>query len=588
MMLAVLGADGREPALHAWTAGLQRAGVPFTLVSMEDRTQWSSFLSGFASGAFQGLIAANGEILDRLEGTADGEMLRAAERSFGTRRLIAYSAPTAARGLRPNGSGGLLDGVHASLTPSGRRIFPYLRGGVEMDPGSWVQRALPCPGHRFEPVLVDPEGVILLGIHRLRDGREEMVQTFAANGHQTHAQLLRPGQIRWLTRGLHLGCERVYLPLHVDDVLLSNHAWNLRRHATDESPAAARRMTAADASRVADWARSRGLRLDLAFNGYGSVCHAAASVDRSDALLDVLRAEREVFGWVNHTYSHLNLDVAGAAAVDEQIALNLDWARSAGIDPEPDALVTGAHSGLGDRSVTPARPVNAGLVATIEARGIRFVGCDASRPYPMSENGGEALAGDPFRIGGALAVPRHPLTLPYDAVTPEEALDRLRLRGDIEDCATWEAVIAREATRVLSAMLGNDPRPHYCHQSNLILGHGEAGATLLTGIVDAVWERYRRSFAPNMPILQPTMSESGRILERDRAWRMSVADGSICVSTDGSQVTIENRSDDEVPVPLTGTTVGEEYAGTRSTWLAVFPGTTVVPGGDDPASRRRR
>ncbi len=580
MMLALLSADGGEPALHAWTLGLQHAGIPFTLVLMDDREQRSSFLSAFASGAFQGLIVADGEILDRLEGSADGAMLRAAERRFGTRRLIAYASPTAARGLRPTGSG-LLDGVSASLTQSGRRIFPYLQGEVEMDPGSWVQRALPCRGHLFESVLVESDGTVLLGVHRLRDGREEMVQTFAANGHQAHAQLLRPGQIRWLTRGMYLGCERVYLPLHVDDVLLANHAWDLTRHLTDTSPAAARRMTAADASRVAEWVRSRGLRLDLVFNGQGSVCHTAASEDRADALLDVLRAERGAFRWVNHTYSHPNLDDAGAAAVDEQIALNINWARAAGIDPEPDALVTGAHSGLGDLSVTPARPVNAALAATIEARGIRFVGCDASRPYPTNEAGGEALAGEPFRIGGALAVPRYPLTLPYDTVTPDEALDRLRRRGDIEDGASWEAVVAREATRVLSSMLRNDPRPHYCHQSNLIGGHGDGGEqTLLAGVLDAVCERYRRSVAPNMPILQPTMSESGRILERDRAWRISVAEGSIAAWTDGSQVRIENRTDGEAHIPLTGTTLGEEYAGTRSAWLAVPPGTTVVPGGE--------
>jgi hypothetical protein len=584
MTLALVGADGREPALHAWTLGLHRAGVPFTLIAIEDPEQRSAFLSAFAAGGFQALIVADDGILDRMRGTPDGEMLQAAERRFGTRRLIAYSSPTAARGLRPAGTDGPLDGVTAVLTQSGRRIFPYLRGEVAMDSGSWAQRALPRLGQSFEGLLVDPAGAVLLGIHRYRDGREEMVQTFAVNGHQSHTQLLRPGQIRWLTRGLHLGCERVYLPLHVDDVLLPNHAWDLTRHATDDSPAAARRMSAADGRRAIEWARSSGLRLDLVCNGDGSDRHTAVSGTRSDALLEELHAGKDAFGWVNHTYSHLLLHDAGAAAVDEQIDLNLDWARRAGIELEPDALITGAHSGLGDLSVTPRQPANANLVAAIEARGIRFVGCDASRSYPTSETGGEALAGELFRIGGALAVPRHPLPLPYDAVSSEEAVDRLRQDGDGED-VSWESVVAHESARVLTRMLGNDPRPHYCHQSNLIEAGGE---TLLTSLLDVVCERYRRAVADDSPILQPTMSESGRLLERDVAWRTAVADGTLNAFTHGSEVRIENGANVELPVPLTGTTAGESYAGTRSGWLTVPPGTSVVAGGDGVTVTRRR
>jgi hypothetical protein len=58
--------------------------------------------------------------------------------------------------------------------------------------------------------------------------------------------------------------------------------------------------------------------------------------------------------------------------------------------------------------------------------------------------------------------------------------------------------------------------------------------------------------------------------------------------TDGSQVRIESRADGEVPVPLTGTTVGEPYAGTHSGWLPVAPGTSFVPGGTGATGRPRR
>jgi hypothetical protein len=106
--------------------------------------------------------------------------------------------------------------------------------------------------------------------------------------------------------------------------------------------------------------------------------------------------------------------------------------------------------------------------------------------------------------------------------------------------------------------------------------------------LDVVCERYRRAVADDSPILQPTMSESGRLLERDVAWRTAVADGTLNAFTHGSEVRIENGANVELPVPLTGTTAGESYAGTRSGWLTVPPGTSVVAGGDGVTVTRRR
>src|SRR5579875_1802118 len=135
MMLALVGADGREPALRTWTIGLQRAGVPFTLVALRDRAERSSFLSAFAAGAFQALILADGELAERMRDAEAAELLQEAERRLGIRRLIAYASPTAAHGLRAAGGAGPLDGATARLTESGRRLFPYLRGEVAVDPG---------------------------------------------------------------------------------------------------------------------------------------------------------------------------------------------------------------------------------------------------------------------------------------------------------------------------------------------------------------------------------------------------------------------------------------------------------------------
>lgn len=94
-----------------------------------------------------------------------------------------------------------------------------------------------------------------------------MVQTFDANADQAQAHLLRRGELEWVTRGTYLGHQRSYLWLQIDDVLLPNHGWDPDAHAIDRDLGATIRMTPEDATHAADWARARGLRLDLVTNG---------------------------------------------------------------------------------------------------------------------------------------------------------------------------------------------------------------------------------------------------------------------------------------------------------------------------------
>ena len=61
-------------------------------------------------------------------------------------------------------------------------------------------------------------------------------------------------------------------------------------------------MTAADVAYAVEWQRRTGIRLDLAFNGAGSV--AADAGAGTDPLTAALVAARNDFGWINHTWSH--------------------------------------------------------------------------------------------------------------------------------------------------------------------------------------------------------------------------------------------------------------------------------------------
>jgi hypothetical protein len=581
MRILLLGESGTEPGYETWATSLARASVPFDAIALADQPSRLSIVRPDGTVRYQALILAKDGLLESALDPEQRAALDGLECDPGLRRLTAYAYPGPSHGLTPPIWSGRLDNITACLTERGLEVFPYLRGSLPIDPGTWGYLATPDPDDCFESLLVAPDGSSLLGIHRDGDGRERMVQTFDANSGQVQGQLLRQGILAWLTRGTHLGYQRNYLSVQVDDVLLPNHSWDPERHATAIDNGGILRMTADDAARTARWSRARGIRLDLACNGGGSqryVCERG--IDR-DPLLDALLAERDAFGWINHTFEHRNLDEASTEAIEREIEKNLEWAAEHGIEFEPQVVITGAHTGLANLAATPPRGENRNLAPALSARKIRFLACDASRPYAhggLEPDSRRVPAGAPFVTGSALAIPRYPTALAHDVATAEQMLDRLRSTGQAPD-ESWPQLLSREARRILVKLLGNDPRPHFFHQSNLLpSGTGENGSSSSLGceLLDRVLSLYQSLTLPSMPIGQPTLAEIGRGLLRLEAWREAAARGHIVAYLEGNGVRIVNRATAPIELPLTGTVLGEEYGGRRSGWISAAPGTTFV------------
>jgi hypothetical protein len=581
MRILLLGGSGSEPGYETWRTSLARAAVPFDAIALADQQSALSIVRSDGTVQYQALILTKDGLLESALDREQRATLDRLERDLGLRRFTAYAYPGPLHGLTPSTWAGRLDNITACLTERGLEVFPYLRGSLPIDPGTWGYLATPDPDECFESLLVAPDGSSLLGIHRDADGRERMVQTFDANSGQVQGQLMRQGILAWLTRGTYLGYQRNYLSVQVDDVLLPNQSWDPERHATATHSGAILRMTADDAARTARWSRTRGVRLDLACNGGGSqryVCERG--IDR-DPLLDALLAERDAFGWINHTFEHRNLDEASSEAIEREIERNLEWAGEHGIEFEPQVLITGEHTGLANLAATPPRGENRNLAPALRARKIRFLACDASRPYTsggLEADGRPVPAGAPFLTGSALAIPRYPTALAHDVATPEQLLDRLRSTGHARD-ESWPQLASREARRILVKLLGNDPRPHFFHQSNLLAnGTGEngAGSSLVCELLDQVLSLYQSLILPSMPIVQPTLAEIGRSLLRLEAWREASAGGQIVAYVEDGGVLIVNRATEALELPLTGTLMGDQYGGCRSAWISVPPGMTVI------------
>ena len=578
MRVLLLG-TGTEPSFRTWQQALENAGVPHKAIVVGGRRAQVSVRRDDGQPRFQAVIVATGGLVREALPTATGAQLEALEREFAIRRLTAYALPGADNGLQAAKWAGPLESVSLRLTSSGATIFPYLQGRLPVDPGSWSYLADPVD-KRFDPLVVADDGSALVGIHRRRDGREEMVQTFDANVGQIQGQLLRRGQLAWLTRGRYLGHERNYLPLQIDDVLLPNHGWDAASKTIDLTRGAMIRMTADDAHHAARWSRSRGLRLDLVCNGAGSERHARETGLEADPLLGALLSRRDEFGWINHTYQHMNLDLAPRATIEAEIARNRDWAGQVGIDLEPGAVVTGGHSGLANLTAVPASAENPQLASALAAQGIRYLGCDASRPYPADgpdPDGPRLAPGVPFVVGSALAIPRHPTLLAYAAATRDQTLDQLRHLGLI-DVSSWPDVLAVEAARIFTAVMSNDPCPHYFHQSNLAAvdaTQAPSDGRLLYALLDAVLARYRRYVKPEEPLLQPTLGETGELLRARIAWAAALHDGAVAGYIEGPRVRIVNSTDHAIDVPVCVTGV-DRTDGITAGWTRVAPGETIL------------
>jgi hypothetical protein len=596
--ILLLSASGTEPTFAAWKAALTREGVPFDakIADAEAPFTDATFADDAANRArYQGVILATGDLVHQVS-NADGTVsfpsalsdsewaaLARFETRFGIRRFSDSTLPSPAHGLNAATNVGEQGGNTGQLTAAGLAAFPYLKGAVPIENPTaatdvFGHQATPAPQvapASFQTLVGGPGAASYLGVYTHPDGREEMVSTIDGNEHQLHEQLLRHGILDWVTRGLHLGSARNYFEMQVDDIFLGDDRWDstLNRTLVDapttapdevtcaDPPAPAGtpacrpiRMVAADAGRLLAWQKSSGIRLDLVYNGGGSDQFRAANAG-SDPLADALLPNVSEFRWINHTFTHLKLDSLAQETLVGQIGDNVAWAAAHGLPIDGAELVTGEHSGLH----------NAAMPAALGATGVRWIAADNSREP------------SPYAIGSAQTVPRHPTNVYYNVATRDEQLDEYNhiylapaggrcVASATNTCrsapATWTDFVAGEADNVFRHLMGNDPRPHYAHQSNL----AEDG--VLYPVLDEVFRRYRLYFNPE-PV-QLSLTQVGETLQQQAAWSRALAAGEVDAYIQDGQLHVSTAT--PMQVPITGTPDGELYGGGRSGWFAVSPG----------------
>ena len=456
LKVLLLGTSTTEPDFQAWEAALQREGVAFnTLVESSATASGTGYtpiaMSACAAGTtcqtlsdtasdgtleakYDAIIVATGDLsicptttCGSALASSDWSVIEQYEHEFNIRQITGDVYPGSGYGLNTPTASGALDGstagttqVSGTLTADGQTVFPYLKATapITMDTGTYGYEATPvspaAAATSFDTLVSGPGGSALVGIYTDSGGVQSIVETFNENQYQLQAELLRHGAIAWATRGVYFGTQANYLETNIDDNFLSDDSWSVNgnattaAHSTDYNPADALREPASDIVTAANWSKANNLRIDMLFNGGGSVAVAngdslvgsgdggsgttgtsstsGGTATGTDPLLAQFTATdtstgkpyTDDFGWISHTWDHPNIDEGCATQdyIEAELNQNTTWGTTAAAggnptsgglgltlstDPtaalgtdNPNVIITGEHSGLAN--LLPGNP----------------------------------------------------------------------------------------------------------------------------------------------------------------------------------------------------------------------------------------
>ncbi len=387
LQVLLIGDGPTDVTTVAWESALTTEGVPYTVVepsgTSPSETMSLPSLSSGTTGYYDGVVFADGPTA-----FATGQLtaLDTYESTFGVRQVDGYMYPDPNLGAT-EASGGALDGTTGTLTAAGLAAFPALAGPIPFATGTYGYGATVDAGAPYTTLLANSAGQALAGVYQHpstdpQAGVAELSLYFDYNSAQLQWLLLAPGLINWVTQGTHLGLDRNYVEMDIDDTFTPDNAWSTTVHDNDYSDADSLRMDPQDVITAADWsnptqegsptARPAGepatpFRMDQLFNYGGTVEYQDGELDLPgepatcdpgtepggtcgpDPLLAQFQAKDPAtgqsyandFGWLSHTYDTPYLDVGCATQDYIEAELNentTDSTAKAGATPGTGGL----------------------------------------------------------------------------------------------------------------------------------------------------------------------------------------------------------------------------------------------------------
>jgi hypothetical protein len=383
--------------------------------------------------------------------------------------------------------------------------------------------------------------------------RETLISTITNADFLLHSKLLAYEFVNWATQGVFVGARFIHMATHLDDLFLADELWDTTIRATNANTTY--RLNSADiangvskqaAFRTAHPTAGASFKLDFAFNGSGAVVDPAAATltaNLTEDLVAAIVANKSNFRFINHTFTHLDMDKAPVpanapcdyptfttlAGPQGEITKNRTVWGLLGLPEQSlnnSTLVSGNHSGLKDRKCTDYPALHPAM-SDVQSDDVAF---DQGGANPLflqaaANVGVDYLASDSsqraqnleqyisqYNDGSTddrLMLPRWPTNVFYNTINPTQLMDEYnyifhdRFVAAGEDpcqvpgaiCATrnYSEILQAESDMALRHMLTFNKWPHYFHQTNLAK-YDANGSTLQFDWLSAVFTEYEKLF----------------------------------------------------------------------------------------------
>lgn len=603
MKVLVLYKSGEADGVYAMIqAALEILGVPYNAIdtglgapdgTVEENDLWDGVNRGFYQAVF---ITTSNVWSTHLDAT-ERSLIEAYERAFNVRQVTLYAFPNAAeyglvfQSVAPSP-------LNAALTAEGQAVFSYLRPDVSIPfIDVYGYQAQPEVGADVTTLMQDPAGHTLLAVFRPGDGREHMALTMssfypAIPRSNIHARLLPYGMITWATRGVFLGQRHVYFAPQPDDALALGNTWDPISHQYVQNNY---RNEPSDLDNLVGWMvalraskpNAAGFRIEMPFNAREVFEGDPPEVVNGQIVPNTLTAKavelQSQFTWLNHTYSHADLDFASYTVCSDEISHNNSAAAMLGFtDFSQATLLTGDYSGMG-RSNPPTAP-NANLASAAYSAGVRYILVNESDPLFKNPS---PNTGIPHPLQSQiLEVPRYANNIFYSPTNPTEEVDLynwIYCPGYAADpintplCYDYEYIIDSVTNQALGFMLDFSINPTMFHMNNLDAYDAE-GHTLMTDFIEALYGKYNTYYNNNVPVLSLRTQEIGANMRDRMAYNAAGISGELAC---GNQITL--RTVNATRIPVTGISYGsnvETYAGQPISTMVMAAGATLVIAGE--------
>ena len=573
---------------------LEEMGVQYHVLNAGTQDLTAAMLASTSAGAacraedagclgnYNGIILTDADLIPIFTPT-EWDILHNYQKNFGVRQAVlsgwpaTYSDPQPPYGvyldygLVYSSSGNDYDAQWTVPAAYNKEVFEYVNRANPLPITDFAFAANPRNDThslrdgsipRVEPLLRTQKGEALVSIVRYMmpfqtaPVREVMISTITHASFLFHSKVMAYEFVNWVTEGVFVGARRVHMAVHSDDLFLANSQWDsivkrdnpentYRLKGNDIDNAVSKQIAFRAAHPLAGT-----FKLDFPFNGSGAVVDPDATIlaaNLADDLVAAVVANKSHFRFINHTYSHADMDKAPVptdapcdystfntiAAIQAEIIQNRKVWGLLGLPEENQnnrVLVSGKHSGLKDPKCTevPAlhpemfdvqaddTPFDKGganpmFLAAAANAGVDYVASDSSQRAQNVEQ--YITRYDDGSQMDRLALPRWPTNIFYNVTNPLQLEDEYNylyhgrfVKAGQNPCETPEAlcsprnyteILVAEADSALRHMLTFNKWPHFFHQSNLAK-YDESGNTLQFDWLNVVFTEYERLF--NLPV----------------------------------------------------------------------------------------